>query len=299
MGLCATTEEYEKYQIYKSATKEFGFVELHHRNERFGDFIHHSRYTSEASTSSMSDRNPHKEHWGYDKLNGPHTWGDTFPDCCGFRQSPVNIDSKAVVMSFPTAKPQTIRFNYHNGSAICTNDGRNVAVVLNEPAGDILIFNEEAFSLIQFHFHCPSEHMIDGRQYPLEIQFVHQQQKTGELAIVSHLYTDGDKGDVFIDDIIKGKTPPRKKESYRINWIDYNLLNPERKNYVHYDGSLTQPPCTENVAWFINSDLFSCSREQLAWLREALPFDNARPIQNIHNRELTKCTGYMECNVIE
>ena len=40
----------------------------------------------------------------------------------------------------------------------------------------------DVFNMAQFHLHTPSEHRIDGRDYPMEIHFVHT--KGSELAVV-------------------------------------------------------------------------------------------------------------------
>jgi len=330
MGGKCSTEEYDDYQIaegHKDAHVELHAVNSGSINNSRGSMII-MNCGSEASTSSLSDRQSTKEEkeggWGYGEKDGPHIWKENYPQCDGVRQSPVNIEpEKAVTLPDKycfSVEPKTMRsvfgsahdllaikdtkmksqnfiFHYQNGGAICTNDGKAVTICMLD-AGSIRIFNDEPFPLIQFHFHTPSEHTLDGKQYPLEMQLVHQHEQTGELAIVSHLFELGE-ADPLLHDLMRGRPPPKLDQSYRIKLVDWDLLPGGRENYIHYEGSLTQPPCTEGIAWFVNTDVTTCDQEQIDWLKESIPYSNSRPIQHLNDRPLRACQASVHCNLVE
>lgn len=54
----------------------------------------------------------------------------------------------------------------------------------------------EHYELVQYHFHAPSEHMIDGERAPLELHFVHKS-ATGTLAVLGVLVEVGDHNPIF------------------------------------------------------------------------------------------------------
>ena len=65
--------------------------------------------------------------------------------------------------------------------------------------------------------------------------------------------------------------------------IDPSLLLPGSRNYFTFMGSLTQPPCTENVLWMVIKQPQQVSPEQLSILQR-LYRPNARPVQPTFGR---------------
>ena len=55
----------------------------------------------------------------------------------------------------------------------------------------------------------------------------------------------------------------------------------------HYRGSLTTPPCTENVNWVIFEQPFMLSYEQVMALKENMPLNNYRGVQPLNDRDLS------------
>ncbi len=67
--------------------------------------------------------------------------------------------------------------------------------------------------------------------------------------------------------------------------INLDSLLLENLHAVHYDGSLTTPPCTEQVNWSVWEDPIELSQKQIDLFAQRFP-DNHRPVQKIGDRLL-------------
>ena len=134
---------------------------------------------------------------------------------------------------------------------------------------------DERFELLQFHFHTPSEHYINGTPFPMEVHFVHRSQN-GELAVLGVMFKVGETNPA-LDTLWKaaGSDTPVS--------VSTEDLLPQKLNYFRYDGSLTTPPCSEGVKWHVVPYPVSVSEEQLLAFQGLFPV-NARPIQPKHGR---------------
>ena len=115
------------------------------------------------------------------------------------------------------------------------------------------------FTLAQFHFHAASEHTIDGKHYPLEGHFVFKAQD-GRLAVIGVMFDEGaanTAAQTIVDDLAPGAKLPAQQT------IDIAALMPKRLAYYHYLGSLTTPPLTENVEWYVLPTPVTMSRAQI------------------------------------
>ncbi len=130
------------------------------------------------------------------------------------------------------------------------------------------------------HFHTPSENHINGVTYPLEVHFVHKNAK-GELLVVGVLYKEGAENKVF-DKIIKN-LPKDVNNSKKFQNFDFLSLLPENKGYYEFIGSLTTPPCSENVQWVVMKTQPEVSSKQIKSLESVL-HHNARDIQPLNKR---------------
>jgi carbonic anhydrase len=221
--------------------------------------------------------------WQYDKAG---KWGELSPDyslcSTGKNQSPINIDTKK------TAKgaKQGIKFNY---AVIApdkiVNNGKLIQVLINsgvkKPA-NIQVDGRE-FILKRLDFHIPSEHTLDKQHYPMEIEFIHQS-KDGKLANVSLFAVPG-RPDRTLRKLIQ-QLPVQAGEANAL--AENALRNTEMKkkfaNYYRYSGSLSSPPCTEGVHWFIMKQPLTFSKEQYQAFKTAIKKDNNRPVQDLNAR---------------
>merc|ERR550534_1859449 len=194
--------------------------------------------------------------WGYEDHNGCHTWGHHFSAACGNRQSPININQNTKFI--PNALKVVCKYPDDVQTSVF-NNGHTVQWLIKNSADTNceLLINGQKFKLVQFHFHVPTEHTFDGKQETLEIHFVHAHMKTGELAVMGFLFEadDNKSKENPIFDTLK-KILPLKQDDERVN-MSLNLNDLEfGGRWCHYDGSLTTPPCSEGVRWFVNLKKF-------------------------------------------
>ena len=129
------------------------------------------------------------------------------------------------------------------------------------------------YDLVQFHFHKPSEEQINGQSKAMVIHFVHKS-ADGKLAVIGVLMNEG-KANEMIQTLWSNLPKEENKENVvQTVKIDPSNLLPKSLAYYHYVGSLTTPPCTEGVDFYILKNPGEISKEQI----ETFPFhNNARP----------------------
>ncbi|KAH9756414.1 alpha carbonic anhydrase 7 [Citrus sinensis] len=155
-------------------------------------------------------------------------------------------------------------------------------------AGTILI-NGTKYVLQQCHWHSPSEHTIDGKRFALEAHMVHESHD-GKVAVVGIVYKIG-RPDSFlasISDHLRNISGSNERDA-TVGVIDPRAIKIGSSKYYRYIGSLTVPPCTENVTWTIVRKVRSVTREQVRLLRVAVHDEsntNARPLQPINMRSV-------------
>ena len=185
------------------------------------------------------------KHWGYSGETGPDHWSTLSPEfaACGsgVNQSPIDI-SKTIA-----ADLETLQFKYGSDSTEIVNNGHTLQI--NVGPGSWLRAEGEIFQLIQLHFHSPSEHRIKGEIFPLEGHFVHQN-KSGALAVVGVLFRAGE----WNTDLAQfGAAAPKELNQPVPIDVDIAALEMYRdhESYYRYNGSLTTPPCSEGVEWYV------------------------------------------------
>lgn len=190
-------------------------------------------------------------------------------------QSPINIVNSVEKESQPV-----VTFKYKGNLATIENLGHTVQIGVTK--GQTITVNDKEFDLLQIHFHHTSEHVIDGKSYPVEAHFVHKA-KDGKLAVVGVLYEEG-KTNMSFDSL--GELPKKKgeKRAFKEN-INAMDLMPESKSFYTYSGSLTTPPYTEDVTWVVLKDSSELSKSQIGMVQGAMHKNN-RDIQDINGREI-------------
>ena len=216
--------------------------------------------------------------WGYEGKTGPSRWAKLSKDfrLCGrgTTQSPIDISE----ISGTSAEP--IAFDYNLTPVEIVHNGHTVQV--NYQPGSGITVGGKRYELLQFHFHSPSEHSVAGRQAAMEVHFVHQS-ADGELAVVGALIEVGEENMALREPwaiMPKKAGKPRLEERVLINARD---LLPRDKGYYRYMGSLTTPPCSEGVNWYLFTHPISASIEQVAKFAAAVDANN-RPTQALNNR---------------
>ena len=240
-----------------------------------------------AFTTSALLASSHATHWGYTGHEGPENWAslDSKYTMCkaGSSQSPINITKSVQV---DAEDMQEIDFDYKTSASSVVNNGHTIQV--NVKDGSSISVDEIKFDLKQFHFHTPSENQINGKNFPLEAHFVHAS-KDGKLAVVSVLFEDGKENPVLKRIWNKmphkaGKTKTCGVSAKMIN----SILPKDKEDYYRFSGSLTTPPCSEGVRWFVMEDYASISKAQVEEFLHTMHHANNRPIQPINARKVMK-----------
>lgn len=220
--------------------------------------------------------------WGYEECNGPHMWSKHFPAARGIQQSPIDIDVQRVER---TNTDMSVKVFYKETNATCVNNGHTV-VWTPEDGGYVVIKNKQ-YKLVQFHYHCPSEHTFAGSSFPIEVHFVNQHKETGELAVLGHIFQFGNLKNPFIANITETKPLSPTDGEVQIANIDFSNLKNLKAQYIHYKGSLTTPPCSEGVLWYVCTTVSNISERQHSWFKEACDFKSNRPVQELNGREMS------------
>jgi carbonic anhydrase len=225
--------------------------------------------------SAKKDDKAHAVQWGYEGDKGPEHWGDAFPVCGkGKKQSPLNI-----IGPFEKSK-ETLSVDYKEGPLKMLNNGHTIQV--NIEPGSSLTIGKESFELLQFHFHRPSEEQVDGKNASMVAHFVHKS-KEGKLAVIGVMLNEG-KDSAAIK-TLWANLPPKEGEEFLPAKVTFNPASmlPKDMGFYNYEGSLTTPPCTEGVQFYILKASVDISKQQLA----KFPFKlNARPVQALNGRKI-------------
>ena len=212
------------------------------------------------------------DHFDYQHQSEWHAVHDAF-------QSPIDIRTADTVAP-DGDEPDVIRSQYGEVKATAVDTGH--ALQVNVSGGDVKIRGRH-FTLRQFHFHAHSEHTIDGRWYPAEVHLVHTA-KDGRMAVIGVMLVPGDTNPV-LDAVLKAA---HKGEAHEVpDVIIPGKLLPRSDVYYHYLGSLTTPPLTENVEWYVLKQPITASPEQLDALRRFYA-DNFRQPQPLEGRVVTQ-----------
>lgn len=218
-------------------------------------------------------------HWSYEGKTGSAHWAEVdeeFKTCkLGKTQSPINIETKKVEKT--ALKP--IAFAYTPSPAEVVNTGHTIQV--NLPSGGAATMDGTEYKLLQFHFHTPSEEKVNGKAFPLVAHAVHKS-ADGKLSVVGVLFKVGKENQTLkpVFSSLPGKEGDKKTLESGVNVA--NLL-PADKGYYAFMGSLTTPPCSEDVHWQVLKTPVEISASQLAAFRNLYKM-NARPVQPLNGR---------------
>ncbi len=219
-----------------------------------------------------------KTHWGYEGAEAPENWQNLSPEfsaCGGKNQSPINLSG------FTESELAPLQFAYKDeGGRNVVNNGHSIQV--NYAPGSVFKVDDEAFELKQFHFHSPSENHVNGKSYPFEAHFVHTN-KNGEIAVVAILYTKGEENKALSQ--FWSQLPENAGESKTLEKpVNAPVFLPDNKDYYYFNGSLTTPPCSEGVRWFVFKETLALSEKQLEAFSHVMHHANNRPVQPVNAR---------------
>ncbi|OJG98145.1 hypothetical protein RV18_GL003462 [Enterococcus termitis] len=221
--------------------------------------------TKTSESSSHTQESSTKKEAGHFDYDAQEEWEQV----AGTMQSPIDIPSSAAT---EMTDKGDITIDYSSKITKAENNGHSIQLTDSGTA----VINQRNFELTQFHFHAESEHTIDGKHYPMEAHFVNQAQD-GRIAVIGVFFEIGQENKGFqevLDDV-------KKQADDEIT--DIQTMFPENKSYYHYLGSLTTPPLSENVEWYVMKNPVEVSAEQIKEFQEFYDHNN-REIQPLNDR---------------
>ena len=245
----------------------------------------------QTETGSENHDDEHAVHWGYEADNGPDVWSSMKSEwalCAkGREQSPIDL-TNATGIELPAVAihmPGEQEVELLNQAGVIHELDNGHTIQINATSSEKLTVDDKSYALVQFHFHAPSEHTVDGERFPMEMHFVHQA-TDGALAVMGVLIDEGAYN--------PGITPlwahlphgPGTETTIEIPAGFANHIFPEAgSGFFHYDGSLTTPPCSESVKWYVRKTPTQLSKDQIAAFTAVYDHNN-RPLQALGNRAL-------------
>lgn len=212
-----------------------------------------------------------KSQWSYDGSTGPNYWADLderFKFCkIGYNQSPINIKDEFV--------DNELKFFYNKSDV--EKEKKNYVLRVNFDGDDYLLRGKKKYWLRSISFHHPSEHLIKDEQHSLEMQIYHK--SDDEQMLVLALFLEVGEENSAFSDLINFISSKEKEGK-----IDLTKMIKANDKIFFYDGSLTIPPCSEGVKWYVMKTPIKISKEQMNIIIKSAIFakSNARPIQEFH-----------------
>lgn len=255
--------------------------------------------------------------WNHDPAStlGPSLWGSlSFPFAtCGSRfdpvlqaeqpnqvevgrkQTPIDI---ATANALPTPLPALVT-QYLATPLIVENTG-HVAEVPVQP-GSVLRIGQDTYGLLQFHLHAPSEHTLNGQFAAGELHLVHRNSLL-DLAVVGvmlQIAPPGTPVNAAVEAILQGVPEVAGEEVELAPGLDPRQVLPPQLGYYSYSGSLTTPPCSEGVRWFVLKQPVYVSQEAIDRYHDVIAHfpgyagfrDNNRPVRPLNGRAVLDRTG--------
>jgi carbonic anhydrase len=240
-----------------------------------------------------------------------------------YAQSPIDITSLETTLA-----PNTNRIEYHyqttNVSLVNTfgaiDENNNLipkefgALKANVPAGSYIVVDDVKYNLLQFHFHQPSEHELNGNRSPMEAHFVHLRAEAMDSRTPPAGFTDcrlvdrpvlvigafivPGNADREIQKVFAPAVLPTDNTSPAVTVpnLDLGKLLPEGEASWRYLGSLTTPVTTCTAATIVSQLSTDVFPENVRWyvLQDVvhLPMDDMEKFHApVRRRQLTVRAG--------
>ncbi|MDB5850311.1 MAG: hypothetical protein JWP29_4063 [Rhodoferax sp.] len=218
--------------------------------------------------------------WAYQGAGGPLSWGQLKPEfatcASGQRQSPIAIDDSTALLG--PAEPLLIDYKPGGGSVV--HSGRLLQVdVLGDNS---LTVRGVRYRLERIEFHHPAEERINGRGFAMSAHLLHRS-ADGQLLTVAVLLDPGAASPLIDQVITYLPLDVEDRVDLPATGLDVGLLLPQDQRYYQFFGSLTTPPCTEDVLWIVFQQPATVSASQLKLFGQLFP-NNTRPLQPANGR---------------
>jgi len=174
---------------------------------------------------------------------------------------------------------------------------KHVVEVPVEPGSSIRL-GQDVYQLLQFHLHAPSEHTVDGTLAAAELHLVHRNALL-DLAVVVvmvQVAPPGVAGNAAIEKILTQAPEAAGEEVDLGGLLNPKDVLPQQMGYYTYSGSLTTPPCSEGVRWFVLKNPVFVSQTAIDRFHEVIKLfpgyngfvDNNRPVRPLNGRAVLR-----------
>ena len=186
--------------------------------------------------------------WSYGSAvpSGVNGWPAVSKTCAaGSSQSPVDLRAGDVVAQ----ETRPLAFSYAPSKVTVSNPHGGAQVGFAQGQAPTVVLGERKLELLQFHFHTPSEHALEGSRLAMEAHLVHRDAETGKLAVLGVLM----RADVAASPNACLAAALRYGPQNDADVVDAPVLVnpaallPSARTFLEYRGSLTTPPCSEEV----------------------------------------------------
>ena len=191
----------------------------------------------------------------------------------GRQQSPIDVRETIAVDLEP------IQFAYRPVPFRVADSARGLQ--MNVYGGGFGLLGK-TYALSRIDFRRPAETSIAGKVFDMEAQLVHRSED-GKLAVVVVLLESGAENPVIQTALNNLPLERGGEVSPPGQSVDVERLLPDDRRYYAFMGSLTTPPCTEDVLWLVLKEPQPVSAEQQA-IFARLYAPNARPVQATNGR---------------
>ena len=223
-----------------------------------------------------------------------NTKGNDWDKICPFgpTQSPISINTEDVHSSSQCFAEQYYPLSLQYSPITTRGRFTKRIYILHGDYGKMLVYppydsKPRVFDSVQFHYHAPSEHVVDSNNYDLEMHLVHKDSNKGTInSVLGFMFKNTGKFNPFVQLSIDALEKPVE--------IDLGLLFDNNPQFYLYHGSLTTPPCSENILWFLTSKIHEIDEKQLKffvsrWSENqccASGNGNNREVQPLYNRAI-------------
>ena len=234
-------------------------------------------------TPSGSTMRTEEPHWGYAQTLSPSHWSDLPGNgmcSTGLQQSPIALQSANVAQQTQLVPS----FHYVTSGVHMLNTGHTVEFAYD--VGSSVHLGSREYKLKQFHFHTPSEHVEDRVRYPMELHLVHTDPYGNPALVVAVFIKAGAVNTALLNAFQHLPKHAGEVSNPLGAVINASALLPQNHSYFQYAGSLTTPPCSEGIQWFVMKHPIELSDAQIA-AYQRLPHLNPsnRPLQPLNGRD--------------
>lgn len=236
----------------------------------------------DATPAATAGRDGPLATWSYGGATGPATWhtlNPSFERCdAGDAQSPVNVVTTAAAVDAAGTTVETLVRAAGNTTLTTTRVANSIVFTCTDGCGR-LSWDGRTYGLAGVALHAAAEHPVDGVPHAMEVQFGYTAPSGAavRLAVVLSLAVEPHPLVAKLVDAIEADADGG---TLRLTPAEMGTMLVPGSGFCTWSGSLTTPPCTEGIRWFLQTTVLGVTRAQVEAFSAARGGgSNARPVQ--------------------